>query len=264
MKMKKILTVLILIFPITTFSQVDEQLERIIQENSKISIGDVNIKVVDLDNDLDNDYILYFQHGESKHIIVYLNVNNKLEKKVDEFGFLSFDVENSNDLKASSIIVKSKLWFCCGESPFVSFRSFKFANDSIFLIDNYVIYNDIYCKDSSYNIIKEPYKLINEPYFVEINIDNYNVRFSADLSNHNASFVCLDNTNIISQLKKGSIVKVIGEYEGKDKSERTWLYVEIDAQSINSDFCNFPLKYGFEDQKLRAWISNKYVQNCHD
>jgi hypothetical protein len=77
------------------------------------------------------------------------------------------------------------------------------------------------------------------------------------MNEHKADFVCVENSNIIGQLKINAIVKVLAEKKGKDKDLRTWLYVEIDKSDLNNETCNCPLTYDFKEQKLRGWISDK-------
>ena len=116
-------------------------------------------------------------------------------------------------------------------------------------------YDPLYNEENFY-IVYEPDDYLDTLYQVTITIDNYNARFSADLKSHNATFTTKENTNIIANLRKGASVKVLSEYKGNDSEKRTWLYVEI---SENAILQNSPIDYDFENQTLRAWISDKYT-----
>ncbi len=266
--MKKINLLLILSFVINTltlFSQNEtKSIEEIItdyKKNYANSSSDFSTKLIDLDNDGDLDYIFSFGCGEGNCLRVHLNANNKYDKVIDELGNESFYFMDSKENEASKLILNSVNNHCCGESPFASNRDFSFANNNLIIENNYVSYNyEIYNEEDNYRLTLIPDKIFDKGYNVTITLDNYNVRFSADLEKHNSTFTCPEKTNIIAKLKKGATVKVIGEFKGNDAEERTWLYVEIPNQSINDSECPSPISYGFDKQKLRGWISNKYVE----
>lgn len=266
--MKKINLLLILSFLInslTLFSQNEtKSIEEIIidyKENYANSSSEFSTKLIDLDNDGDLDYIFSFGCGEGNCLRLYLKTNDKYIKVIDEFGIVSYNFMDSKENKASKLILNSISNHCCGESPFGSNRDFSFNNNKLTIENNYVYYNyEIYNEEDNYRLTLVPDKILHKGYQVTIKIDNYNVRFSADLKQHNSTFTCPEKTNIIAKLRKGAIVKVIGEFKGNDSEERTWLYVEIPNQAINDNECPSPISYGFEKQKLRGWISNKYVK----
>lgn len=241
-------------------AQIEEQLDQLVTHYKSQSIDQFNFKSIDLDNDNDFDYVFSFLCGESFCLRIYINKKGKLVELLQEYGRIEFDFENSNNFEPSHVIIISYFNHCCGESLFDSFRSFKFSNDSLIVLDNYVKFDyENYYPDKDRRIKIEPLKFLIDPYFVKINNNEYNIRFSADAESHNIEFALNENTNIIGKLKKDSYVKVIGEYNGKDRNERTWLYVEVSDSDLITEKNNSPISYGFKEQKLRGWISNKYT-----
>ncbi|MFD0994239.1 hypothetical protein [Tenacibaculum geojense] len=248
--MRVILSIIILL-SITNncFSQekLKSQIE-IIEKNIKVnSISDFEKLQTDLDNDNDLDYIYLYQCGEPKCIEVYLNVNNKLKKVINEpcYNYYLYN----GDIKHLTL----KLNHCCGESPFTSNRVFNFKFDKVITIENYVLFNE------SYELLK-PDNYLLSVYNVKILNNNYNVRFSPNIKEYDedeSMFSCEPNTNIIGRLKENSTVKVLSELI---KETRIWLYVEIESNSLNHQLCNNPIDYEFKGQKLRGWISNNFVE----
>lgn len=222
-------------------SSIEKQLLKIENKLSKYKK-----KTIDLDNDGDMDFIYLYQCGEPKCIDIYINVDKKLKKKISETYF-----EYSLDSLNNKIHIKHS--HCCGESPFVSFRSFKFLEDEINLNANYVIFNES-------NEILLPKGLLKNSYLVEVLKENYNVRFSPNIKKYqdeDSEFSCVANTNIIGKLKRGSIIRVL--YELK-KEKRTWFFVEIQKLSLKDNLCNSPISFNFENQHLRAWVSAKFLK----
>lgn len=235
-------------------------LQKITESIKENAIGDISTICIDFDNDGDNDYLFTYSCGESNCFEVFLTINGKLERVIKEFGYISYNYENSIDFQPSYLILKSDLNHCCGESPFDSFRRFVFKNDKFYIIENYIRYDhENYCLDDrlwDYSFF--PTKFLLNSYSVKMTKEN-NIRFSADLEEHKADFVCVENSNIIGQLKKDTEVTVIAEKSGEDKDIRTWLYVEIDESDLEIKTCSSPLSYDFKGQKLRGWISDKYT-----
>lgn len=255
----KFILILLVILPKVSFAQsINDFLKRFEEMSKEI---ETEITVFDLDNDSDLDVIINSQCSESKCLEVYLNIEGNYKNVISEFGSINFTLTDSKKGETSKLVLNSVTNHCCGESPFGSSRDFIFVKDRVIVKNNYVSYNyEFYNDEDNYRLTLEPHKLLEKPYYVNIIVDNYNVRFSADLDNHNSTFTCPDKTNIIAKLKKGTTVKVIGEFEGNDYKKRTWLYVEIPNESINNNECSSPISYGFDKQKLRGWISNKYVE----
>ncbi|WP_421853107.1 hypothetical protein [Marinomonas sp.] len=238
---------------------IEKVIKTINEDGNRLS--DLTIKVVDLDNDNDEDYLFSYICGEPMCLKIYLNDNGLYKKVIDEFGYIEFEYSDSIKGETSKLIVNSLTRHCCGESPFPSYRSFSFSKDNVIIENNYVSYDYKSYSDEVKYLTLTPSELFKDPYEVKINAENYNARFSADLDYHSADFTCFENTNVIAQLIKGKVVKVIGESKGDDYKERTWLYVEIPDQAIKiSDVCPSPISYDFSNQKLNAWISSKYVE----
>ena len=260
--LKRIISTIVLLFQIFTVSAQDlSELNKIIDSIKKKSIGEISTKCIDLDNDGDKDYLFIYRCGESNCFEIYLTIDKKLERVIQELGNISYDFKDSVDFKTSYLELKSELNHCCGESPFDSYRKFVFKNDSYEIIENYVRYDyENYCVDDKiwyYTFL--PSNFSSNYYSVKITENINNIRFSADLEKHKADFVCIESSNVIGQLKKNAIVNVLAEKKGKDEDLRTWLYVEIDESDLNKETCNSPLTYEFKEQKLRGWISNKYT-----
>lgn len=260
MKLKIITILLFSTFAIGLNAQVSNEFEVIINSIRKKTFGKISVKCIDLDNDGDNDLLFTYRCGEANCFDIYMMTKKGFNNILSEFGNITFDYKDSKDLKPSQIILKSDLNHCCGESPFGSFRQFIFQNDKPIIIGNYVRYNyEDYCKDKLWEYTFYPHQISTSKYSVRITKDEYNVRFSADLENHKADFTCIDNSNIIGQLKENSVITVLAENKGKDHELRTWLYVEIKGSDLKAETCNSPLSYGFKGQKLRGWISDKYT-----
>jgi hypothetical protein len=234
------------------------ELKRILELIKGNAIGEVSTKCIDLNSDGDYDFLFTYRCGESNCFEVFLTINGNLELVIKEFGDISYDYENSIDFKPSDLILKSDFNHCCGESPFDSFRRFVFKDDKIKIVENYVRYDhENYCYDDRiWNYTFVPMKFLSNSYSVKITKEKTNIRFSADLKDHKADFVCIENSNIIGQLKLNSEVNVLAEKKGKDGDLRTWLYVEISESDLDVKTCSSPLTYDFKGQKLRGWISN--------
>jgi len=264
MKNRIVLTVIFLNLIFSLNAQSFTQLNKIVESIRKTTKSEIITKCFDMDNDGDNDYLFSYRLGESMYFKVFINKNGNYELVNSEFGNISYDYENAVDFKPSTFVLNSKLSQCCGESPFNSFRKFRYNNHDIDTLVNYVLYDyRTYCHDERvWDYLFDSDEILSAPYSVKITIDNYNVRFSADMDKHNADFVCVENTNIIGQLKKNAIVTVIAEEKRQaDKNLRTWLYVEIDKSDLNFETCSSPFAYDFfKGQKLRAWISDKYTE----
>jgi len=256
---KIILSILLLSKIFSLNAQDLIELKEIHKSIKEKATGEISVKCIDLDNDGDKDFLFTYPRGESDYFEVYLTINGKLKNVISEFGSISFDYKNSFDFKASLIILKSDFNHCCGESPFDSSRRFTFNNDNFEIIENYVRYDhENYCFDQrlwDYKFF--PSRFLKNPYSVIITENNNNVRFSSDLENHKADFICIDNSNIIGQLNKNAKVIVLAEEKGKDRDLRTWLYVEINESDLNTKTCNNPLNYNFKGQTLRGWISDR-------
>jgi len=257
--------IILLITPFLLTSQTNSiAIENIIKdykENEANPGTEFTIKRIDLDNDNDLDYIFSFGCGEQNCLRIHLNKKGTYEKVVNEFGSESFYITDSKNGKTSQLVLNAVTNHCCGESPFGSYRDFVFANDQAIVKNNYVIYNHQYYNDEdNYRLTLVPETFLDKPYQASITTNGYNVRFSADLDTHNAMFTCSEETNIIARITEGKEVTVIAEYRGNDYEERTWLYVEIPTEAMYEDECPSPISYGFENQKLRGWISNKYIQ----
>ncbi|AUC75517.1 hypothetical protein [Olleya sp. Bg11-27] len=228
-------------------NKIQTQLELIEKTIISNGIPDYQKLEIDLDNDNDLDYIYLYQCSEPKCIEVYLNVDNNLDKVISEFCYNYFLYQ---DLKKDLIV---KLNHCCGESPFTSTRVFNFNADNIVIKENYVLFN------STYELIS-PEIYLSSTYIVKVINNNYNVRFSPNIkeySEDDAMFSCESKTNIIGKLKANSNIKVLAELI---KENRTWLFVEIDSASLNTTTCNNPIDYEYDNQKLRGWISNNFVE----
>lgn len=200
-----------------------------------------------------------FQVGETKKVVVILNIKNKFKIVNEEWGNYEVEILKSLNFEPSKYLLKSNLSHCCGESPFDSFRTFQFLKDSILLVDNYIKYDPSYCNTLNSKTEFEPENYLSIPYYVFIEIDSYNIRFSSDMNPHNSDFVKVPNKNIIDNLKYKSKVKVLAEVTRDDKLERNWLYIEADSLSIMYAKGGSSLNYGFKNQKIRGWISDKFT-----
>lgn len=224
-------------------SKIDS-IEQIVR---KKSMSDLEKKIIDIDKDGDDDYLYFYEPAESKYIEVYLNNNKDLKKVIDEFCYTYSLNDNKLQVKRNH---------CCGESPFTSIRKYSLKDDRVFLIENYVLCN------SNYDFV-EPKSILEETqrYNVTITTSDYNVRYSPNIKafkEEDSFFSCEENTNIIGKLKKNSNVKVLSMMKTK---ERNWLFVEINEQDLNTEKCDSPINYNYKNQKLRAWISDKFTSS---
>ncbi|TXR53718.1 hypothetical protein [Reinekea thalattae] len=238
-------------------------LEELIAQNKKQNMShyDMELKLIDFDLDGDLDVAVTILCGESNCVSLYVNVNGLYHEKFSQFGYLTSYNDYKSDLNTKQIRVTSH---CCGESPFDSYTTIGFENDSHYLISDYVLYDarDYYQGDLS-NVQFSPTEFLSESYQVEVTFDQYNARFSSDLRSHTAYFTCEEdkNTNIVAKIKSGAIIDVIAEYKGDDREERTWLYVEIPQQAMYDSYeCSNPIYSDFENKKLRAWVSDRNVK----
>lgn len=218
-----------------------DSIEKGIREKT---MSDFEKKIIDIDNDGDDDYLYFYQPAESKYLEVYLNNNSlNLKKVIDEFCY-TYSLNNNK--------LQVKRNHCCGESPFKSVRKYGLKKDSVFIIENYVLCNNE-------QELVEPKNILNKEqiYNVRIKTSDYNVRYSPNIKyfkEEDSFFSCEENTNIIGKLKKNSSVKVLSTMKTK---ERNWLFVEIDEKNLNAEKCQSPITYDYKNQKLRAWISDK-------
>ncbi len=230
---------------LTQNSGFQKQFDSIENKIKEKQINDFEKKSKDLDGDGDDDFIYLYQCGESDCIDIYMNKEEKLTKEISELCFKYL-------LKENKILIKRN--HCCGESPYTSYRTFEFKKDSINLLDNYVLFND----SKEFLSPKEMDISLNN-YDVKIENDNYNIRFSPVIREYKEDesyFSCVPNTNIIGKLKKNSILKVLFEIK---KEDRTWLFVEIKKNNLNSELCDNPINYNYKGQMLRAWISDTFT-----
>lgn len=252
----------VLLFVYRSASAQSSAIESFYQEYLASANGEINTKVIDLDKDTDLDYVFTYPCGEAMCLKIVLDINGTYKEVIDEFGRLSVELENSPDFTQSVISLKSQNSHCCGESPFRSYRSFVFEGDKAKIVDNYVLYDPWqYNEEDNHRLQLLPLSFHYLPNFypVRINKQGYNIRFSADLESHPAYFTCVENSNVIAQLKMGAVVNVLGSSVGDDQEERTWLYVEVGQDALFETDCVSPLSYEFKDQKLRGWISDKYT-----
>jgi len=238
------------IFSLIGFSQngLGKELKSIEKNIESNSMNGFKKLEVDLDNDNDLDYIFLYQCSESKCLEVYMNIDDELEKVIFEYCYDFFLYENNykKDLKI-------KLNHCCGESPFTSIKSYNFEHNKSLLKDSYVIFND------SYELLY-PEVILEEPYQIKITNDNYNIRFAPNIKEYSegdSMFSCEPKTNVIGKLKIDSKLTVLSKLI---KEKRTWLFVEIDNSQLVEGLCKSPIDYEFKNQKLRAWISAKFVE----
>ncbi|MEC4048348.1 hypothetical protein OX284_002820 [Flavobacterium sp. SUN046] len=210
-------------------------------------------QLVDLNNDHKEDAIYLFSCGEPNCVVVLLNDTKGYIKAIEEQCF------NYNlwQLDSDTYQLDFSLYHCCGESPFVSKRAYHFESNRAVLIENYVIINDDYVGNTKLTI---PNVLSKKTYYITNSVQDYNLRFSPsiDLLDKNLkesfTFGCEEGTNIISKIKLKSTIAVLAELI---QADRVWLFVEIEGSSLNEK-CN-PVDFDFEHQKIRGWISNKFV-----
>lgn len=221
---------LLLLFSVSVFSQ------------SKIST-----QTIDFDNNGIQDTIQTKVCGEYTCLKVILN--NEERPAIEEQTF-KYYVYSVNNLTFLHLV----LGHCCGESPFLSHRVFSFANGEANLYQNYVLLNSSY--DENQSLLKpEFYNKISKYGIVTFN--NYNMRFApyiSDKKHEKFDYGCERNSNIIAKLKKDAQVKILSILR---KPKRNWYFIEVKKNVINGD-CN-PITFDFSDQKLRGWISDKYI-----
>jgi hypothetical protein len=211
-----------------------------------------NRVIVDLNNDKNDDVIYSYICGELNCIRVFLNLNGRYEEKLYAF-YSSYSLSESKRLHLYE-------YSCCGETPFFSNRIYAFHATSTILAENYIETNGDYTQ----NKFLAPSNLLYKPYDVKILNDDYNLRFSPDMelfegSDEDFMFTCETKTNIIAKISANAIVKVLAEFETK---ERKWLYVEVEKQSIK-DRCyitDFEEENISQNQAIRGWISGNYVE----
>lgn len=249
--MRKLFIVIFLFSYIQSQAQADrlQKIEKDIRASAMEHKFDKQI--IDLNNDQIDDYIYLYQCGEPKCIKVYLNINGILKEQITEQCW-SYQVFNTNNRK----ILTLTLGHCCGESPYVSIRSFEFNTTRLLIRDNYVLTNTAYTGSS---MLSPPfYSKQAEPAIV--NTNNYNLRFSPDTDllkgaeKETFTFGITEGTNIIAQIKMGSKVNILSELIQQDRS---WLFIEVDPTFLVGK--SHPVSFDFKDQQLRGWISSKYV-----
>lgn len=261
--------ILLLVYCNVCISQnnIQKQLENIEKSIKESSIpGGYTCTAIDIDNDGDVDYIITYQTAEPRSIRVYMNVNGKLEKVIDEFtGSIEYEIAKYGELENMKNRLVCTLGHCCGESYYHSVRSFEFENDQAILKENYVEFDAAlpldYAKQTDV-----PLRFWKTTVVYSVMLEReYNVRYFPSVDKFTprneyekqiAGIACIEGTNIIVQVNKGVVADVL--YEMPDSSdERKWLLVEIPNQYLTGN-CN-PVDFGFEGQKLRGWISDKYV-----
>lgn len=251
--MQTVLTILFLTFLTQVFGQTTQlaKIESEIKKNA--TTGQFDKQIIDLNNDSKDDIIYIYQCGEPRCIKVFINIDGLYKEQISEqcISFSLWTVENKK-------ILNLRLTPCCGESPYFSNRTFEFDQTSAILKDNYVLTNNEYTGQIS---ILTPFSYSTNPFFVKVSLDNYNLRFSPSIEKLEGkakeifTYACEDGTNIIAKIKIASRIKVLSELIEKD---RTWLFVEVEKSMISGG-CN-PITFDFKEQKLRGWISNKYVE----
>ncbi|QNK64562.1 hypothetical protein H7F33_08815 [Pedobacter sp. PAMC26386] len=247
-----VFTVSLVLFSNLSFGQTP-QLKEIENKIKKDAIGGKFEKqVVDLNNDGKNDIIYLYQCGEPKCIKVLLNIEGVYKEQVAE-QCNSYAIRKINNQK----LIYLTLTHCCGESPYVSKRVFEFNKTSASLKENYVLTNDEYTGNIA---LLMPLVYSENSVYVKVIADNYNLRFSPSIQKlekevkNTFVFGVEEGTNIIAKIKLGSTLKVLSELIEKD---RTWLFVEVEKNTIGEK--NSPIDFDFKGQKLRGWISDKYV-----
>ena len=229
-----------------TLPQIEEQIKK------DTADGQFTKQSVDLNQDGKEDVIYLYQCGEPKCIRVLLKQQDEYREVIAE-QCSSYTLWNKDSYSMLHLVMTS----CCGESPFVSHRSYAFDTLRALLKENYVITNTSYVDATE---LVTPMVYVTKPYEVTINNANYNLRFAPDVAPlqgktlENFTFGCDEGTNVIAKLKSEATASVLAELIAPD---RTWLFVEVTKEALAGD-CN-PITFDFENQKLRGWISNKYV-----
>lgn len=210
--------------------------------------------LIDLNSDGKEDVIYFFNCGEPFCIKIFLSDNDKYKEVLFE-QCSNYSLWRTND---KEVILKLELFQCCGESPYFSERKFKFKDLESQLLENFVSINPDYVSNTKW---LKPESFLNTSYFVKNTIEDYNLRFSPSIDNldkelkESFQFGCEEGTNIISKIKLNSKIKVLAELI---KNDRTWLFVEVESKYLNKK-CN-PVDFDFDNQSLRGWISNKFVE----
>lgn len=244
----------ILLFIATNIYGQSTKLDNIENEIRANAIGQrFDKQVVDLNNDKIDDYIYLYQCAEPKCIKLFLSIDGELKEQISEmcWGYDLYTIDNKKVLVLT-------LGDCCGESPYLSKRIFEFNPRKTILKENYVLTNIDYTSSSS---LLEPKFYLSNQAFGKVTIADYNLRFSpttdtlVDSEKNNFNYGAEDGTNIIAQIKIGSNINILSELVRKNK---TWLFVEVDKKSISGK--HNPVHFDFKDQKLRGWISDKYVE----
>lgn len=252
--MIKSICCLVLFLPFLNYAQKNN-LEAF-ESNLKKELGDLQTfqkHVVDLNNDTQSDVIYLYSCGEPLCVNVFLNINDSYQSVLYE-QCSNYDLYKITDGK---LALKLNLFHCCGESPYESIRSFEFNGKSAILKENYVKINEKYILNNK--IIVPEYSLL-EPYFVRNTVTDYNIRSTPSVETLEKreielfTYGCEVGTNIIAKINLNSKIKVLSELIQND---RTWLFVEIEGSDLNSK-CN-PVDFEFKNQKLRGWISSKFI-----
>ncbi len=240
------------IFSTITLAQSTSLIKAEKEIQDKALGGEFDKQIIDLNNDDKSDIIYTYQCGEPRCVEVYMNIDGVYKQQIEEQGgYKLWQVGNEKRLSLS-------LYHCCGESPYTSERVFGFNQKTVTLLENYVLTNGMYT-ESSYLLLPEMY--FQQPVFVKNTIDNYNMRFSPTIEKLSPegkeifTYGCEEGTNIIAKIKLGSKIKVLANLIER---EPAWLFVEVEKNAIAGE-CN-PIDFDFKDQKLRGWISDKFVE----
>lgn len=210
--------------------------------------------LIDLNSDEKEDVIYFFNCGEPNCVKIFLSDKDKYKEVLFE-QCSNYTLWRNNE---KEVILKLELFQCCGESPYFSERKFNFKALELIVSENFVSINPEYVANAK-NL--KPENNLANPYFVKNTIEDYNIRFNPTLENQNDEvkesfqFGCEEGTNIISKIKLNSRIKVLAELIQND---RTWLFVEVESKFLNKK-CN-PVSFDFDNQSLRGWISNKFVE----
>lgn len=249
--MQKLIVVLLLFSYVQSQAQADQlqKIEKDIKANAMEHKFDK--QVVDLNNDQIKDYIYLYQCGEPKCIKVYLSVNGILKEQITEqcWNYELFNVSHKKTITLT-------LGHCCGESPYLSIRSFEFSKSQAVLKDNYVLTNTAYTRSG----VLSPSFYNNPPEPAVVNTNNYNLRFSPSVEllkgeeKQNFTYGISEGTNIIAQIKVGSKINILSELIQRDRS---WLFIEVDPSSLIGK--DHPVSFDFKNQQLRGWISSRDV-----
>ena len=243
-----------LLIPKLTYSQpallqnVITRVEADVRKNAREGIFEK--VVIDLNEDQINDYVYTYSCGESDCIEVYLNKNDKLIKILYEMQ-KNYGIWLINGRK----MLRLEMNECCGESPFHSYRTYFFTSDKAILEENYVLTHKSYV---IYTDELTPAVYHSKPYFVRVLKQDYNLRYAPKIekvkkSNDDFQFTCEDRTNIITNNKINTRLKVLSE---KIQQGKNWLFIEVSCADTHPD-----RSYDeFKPQNIRGWVSAKFVQ----